>query len=66
MAGCDMEVTSQSTAEGGVAGGGHKYRDRIVDLYQDLKQPWCKDVTDFEPMIRLSGPGFGARSGTNQ
>lgn len=48
------EVTLRSIAVGGVVSGGDEYRQRLVDLYQEIKQPWHHDVDDFEPMI-----GFG-------
>lgn len=48
------EVSLRSIAEGGVVSGGDEYRQRLVDLYQEIKQPWHHDVDDFEPMI-----GFG-------
>ncbi|MCK9544121.1 MAG: hypothetical protein M0R03_19050 [Novosphingobium sp.] len=44
-------VTLQSIAEGGIAGGGDEYRERIADLYQEIKKPWHDDLTDFEAMI---------------
>ncbi len=47
------EVTLRSIAEGGVVSGGDEYRERLVDLYQEIKQPWHHDVDDFEPMIGI-------------
>ena len=46
------KVTLQSIAEGGIAGGGDEYRERIADLYQEIREPWHDDLADFEAMIQ--------------
>jgi hypothetical protein len=48
------KVTLQSIAEGGIAGGGEEYQDRIADLYREIKKPWHDDLADFEAMIRCA------------